>query len=108
MAIRSNKLRADPVFSTPPPPYGEGPHQPLAEECAAASRSESLLQTVRKTMEEVARMEAKDVVKPHEYLDQMVGTSTGGPIALILRRLCMPIDPYEAGHDASSKRVFGT
>ncbi|KAH6902475.1 acyl transferase/acyl hydrolase/lysophospholipase [Coprinopsis sp. MPI-PUGE-AT-0042] len=109
MATLSNEARADLVFAAPPPPYEEGPRPlRLLSLDGGGVRGVSSLRTLRKIMEEVARMEGKDVVKPCEYFDMMAGTSTGGLIALMLGRLRMSIEECEAAYDSISRRVFGT
>lgn len=43
---------------------------------------------------------------PHEYFDLIIGTGTGGLIALMLGRLCMPIDECIARYRSLATTVF--
>uniref|UniRef100_A0A0W0FFI5 PNPLA domain-containing protein n=1 Tax=Moniliophthora roreri TaxID=221103 RepID=A0A0W0FFI5_MONRR len=110
-AALANEARADLILAAgPPPPYpDEEPSRPLRllSLDGGGVRGVSSLRILKRIMEKVAELEGKAEVKPYEYFDMMVGTSTGGLIALMLGRLRMSIDECEQAYDEISKKVFG-
>ncbi|KAF5368755.1 hypothetical protein D9757_010417 [Collybiopsis confluens] len=113
--ILTNEARADLVLEQVPPgtplhsdakSAGTRPLRLLSLD-GGGVRGVSSLRILQKLMEEVAEEEHKPDIKPHEYFDLMVGTSTGGLIALMLGRLHMSIEECETEYDIISEKVFG-
>ncbi|KAJ3537702.1 hypothetical protein NMY22_g5481 [Coprinellus aureogranulatus] len=107
LATLSNEARADMIFA-PPPSYEESRPLRLLSCDGGGVRGVSPLRILKKIMQRVAELEGKPNIKPCEYFDMMVGTSTGGLIALMLGRLQMTIDECEKKYDEISQKVFGS
>ncbi|KIK65149.1 hypothetical protein GYMLUDRAFT_258629 [Collybiopsis luxurians FD-317 M1] len=110
--ILSNEARADLVVKQVPPPDSKAeaattrPLRLLSLD-GGGVRGVSSLRILKKLMEKVAQDENQPNIRPHEYFDLMVGTSTGGLIALMLGRLRMSIEECERAYDTISQEIFG-
>jgi len=66
-------------------------------------RGLSSLQILKRLMESI---NPEDPPKPCDYFDMIGGTSTGGLIALMLGRLCMPVDEAIEAYIVLAPRIF--
>lgn len=66
-------------------------------------RGLSSLQILKRLMESI---NPENPPKPCDYFDMIGGTSTGGLIALMLGRLCMPVNEAIEAYIALAPKIF--